>query len=155
MPSFNKSITAGNLTRDPEMRYTPAGKGICQFGLAINRQWTTDDGKKKEEVLFLDYKAFGRTAEVISQYAKKGSALLVEGRISREEWEDKTTGAKKSATRIIVESFQFLGSKDGPSDGESPAPRQAPAARPAAHPPTTPAPAGEEGPIDAGDGVPF
>ena len=136
MPSFNKSITAGNLTRDPEMRYTPSGKGVCQFGLAINRQWTSDDGSKKEEVLFLDYKAFGRTAEVISQYAKKGSALLVEGRISREEWEDKTTGAKKSATRIIVESFQFLGSKDGSKQDsvESPATAARPESRQAAAP---------------------
>lgn len=120
MPSFNKVILAGNLTRDPELRTLPKGTAVCQFGLAINRQWKTETGEAREEVTFLDCKAFGRQAEVLGQYCRKGSALLVEGRLTREEWTDKESGAKKSATRIVVESFQFLGGKR--EEGNSPAP---------------------------------
>jgi single-strand DNA-binding protein len=123
MPSFNKVILAGNLTRDPEPTTTPKGTVIAAFGLAINRHWTTEAGEKREEVTFLDCKAFGRQAEVISQHCRKGSALLLEGRIAREQWEDKDTGEKKSATRIIVESFQFLGSRPGnPPAAQEPTP---------------------------------
>lgn len=141
MPSFNKVILAGNLTRDPELKYTPKGTAVCQFGLAINRHWTAEDGQKREEVTFLDCKSFGRQAETVAQYVRKGSPLLVEGRITQEEWQDKTTGEKRRATRIVVESFTFLGQR--PDSGA------APAAAPAS--PTHENPA----PTHPGDDVPF
>ena len=127
MPSFNKVILAGNLTRDPETKTLPSGTTVCQFGLAINRQWTGEDGQKREEVTFLDCKAFGRQAETLGRYCRKGGALLVEGRITREEWDDKTTGQKKSATRIVVDGFQFLGGKREEPGSTPAAPAESPA----------------------------
>src|SRR6266536_1149904 len=96
MASFNKVILAGNLTRDPELRYTPKGTAVAKIGLAINRQWKDESGAQKEEVTFVDVDAFGRQAEVISQYLKKGRPILVEGRLKFEQWDDKQTGQKKS-----------------------------------------------------------
>jgi single-strand DNA-binding protein len=122
MANFNKVILAGNLTRDPELRYTPAGKAIAKFGLAINRNWTTDTGEKREEVTFVDIDAFGRQAEVISQYLKKGRPVLVEGRLKLDQWDDKQTGQKKSRLGVILESFSFLDSGRGGGDpGGAPA----------------------------------
>src|SRR5213592_732390 len=96
MASFNKVIIAGNLTRDPEMRYTPKGTAVAGFGLAINRKWKTETGEMKEEVTFVDVDAFGRQAEVIAQYMKKGRPLLVEGRLRYETWDDKQTNQKRN-----------------------------------------------------------
>lgn len=140
MPSFNKVIIAGNLTREPELRYTPKSTAVCQFGMAINRHWTTEAGERREEVTFVDCKAFARQAEVLAQNLRKGAPVLVEGRIAQEEWEDKATGQKRRATRIVVESFQFLGSRP---DGE----------RPSANP--APTPTDEKPASAAGDDVPF
>lgn len=111
MPAYNRVILAGNVTRQPELKTTPKGTAVCQFGLAINRHYTTEDGQKREEVTFLDCKSFGRQAETLGKYVGKGSALLVEGRITQEEWTDKATGEKRRATRILVETFQFLGQR--------------------------------------------
>lgn len=108
MASFNKVILCGNLTRDPEMRYTPKGTGIAKFGLAVNRKWTGEDGEKKEEVTFLDVAFFGKMAETIGQYLKKGAPLLVEGRLEQETWDDKETGKPRSKIVVVGESFQFL-----------------------------------------------
>jgi single-strand DNA-binding protein len=115
MASFNKVIIAGNLTRDPEMRYTPKGTAIARFGLATNRKWKTETGELKEEVTFVDIDAFGRQAEVISQYMKKGRPLLVEGRLKLDEWEDKNTHQKVSKLRVVLESFSFIDSNRGES----------------------------------------
>lgn len=122
MPSFNKVILAGNLVRDPELKYTPKGSAVCKIGMAINRQWKSDSGEKKEEVVFVDVDAFGKQAETIAQYLKKGRPLLVEGRLKLDQWEDKQTQQKKSRLGVVLESFQFLDS--GKSDGEVSAPRQ-------------------------------
>jgi len=84
--NYNKVILAGNLTRDPELRYTPSGKAIAKFGMAINRNWTSETGEKKEEVTFVDIDSFGRQAEVISQYLKKGRPILIEPN-SHQPWE--------------------------------------------------------------------
>lgn len=111
MASFNKVILLGNLTRDPELKYTPKGSAVCQFGLAINRKWRAEDGTTKEEVTFLDLLAWGKSAETISNYCKKGSSLHVEGRLSQEVWTDKESGQRKSKTRVVVESFQFIGGR--------------------------------------------
>jgi single-strand DNA-binding protein len=109
MANFNKVILAGNLTRDPELRYTPKGMAIAKFGLAINRTWTNEAGEKKEEVTFVDIDAFSKQAELIAQYLKKGSPLLMEGRLRLDQWDDKQTGQKRSRLGIVLEGFQFLG----------------------------------------------
>src|SRR5437763_385437 len=101
MANFNKVILAGNLTRDPEVRYTPKGTAIAKLGLAINRTWKNEAGETKEEVTFVDVDAFGRTAEVISQYLKKGRPILVEGRLKLDQWDDKQTGQKRSRLEVL------------------------------------------------------
>lgn len=162
MPSFNKVILAGNLTRDPELRYTPKGTAVAKIALAINRTWKDESGQQKEEVTFVDVDAFGRQAEVISQYLKKGRPILVEGRLKLDQWDDKQTNQKRSRLGVVLESFQFLdsgGTREGGGGGFSnpgAAPqsqsRPAPANRPAASPP----PASEDSmPPDAEDDVPF
>ena len=110
MANFNKVILAGNLTRDIETRFTPKGTAVAQFGLAINRTWKTEGGEKKEEVTFVDCTAFGKSAETLAQYVKKGAPLLVEGRLRQETWEDKETGKDRSKLTVVVEGFQFLAS---------------------------------------------
>src|SRR5204862_3270265 len=106
MASFNKVILAGNLTRDPELRYTPKGMAIAKLGLAINRTWKNEAGETKEEVTFVDVDSFGRTAEVIGQYLKKGRPILIEGRLKLDTWEDKQTNQKKSKLGVVAEGFQ-------------------------------------------------
>jgi single-strand DNA-binding protein len=96
MANFNKVILMGNLTRDPELRYTPKGTAVARIGLACNRKWKSETGEMKEEVTFVDVDAFGKTAETIGQYLKKGRPILIEGRLRYETWEDKQTKQKKS-----------------------------------------------------------
>ena len=152
MASFNKVILIGNLTRDPELRYTPKGTAVARLGLAVNRQWKTDTGEAREEVTFIDIDAFGRQAEVIGQYCKKGRPLMIEGRLKYEQWDDKQTNQKRSKLMVVLESFQFLG--DGNRGGGEGAPAGAPAARKPAPAGEAPAPADSEGPpLD--DDVPF
>lgn len=129
MANFNKVILVGNLTRDPELRYTPKGTAIAKLGLAINRSWKNEAGEQQTEVTFVDVDCFGRQAEVISQYVKKGRPLLVEGRLKLDQWEDKNTHQKQSKLKVVLESFSFLGSKGGgPNPGGADA--QVPAAAP-------------------------
>src|SRR5258705_1714771 len=118
MANFNKVILAGNLTRDPEMRYTPKGTAVTKIGVAINRTWKSETGETKEEVTFVDVDAFGRTAEVIAQYLKKGRPILMEGRLRYETWEDKQTKQKRSKLGVVMESFQFMDS--GRTEGGPP-----------------------------------
>lgn len=117
MASFNKVIIAGNLTRDPELRYTPKGTAIARFTLAVNRVWKTETGETKEEVSFIDVDAFGRQAENIGKYMKKGRPLLVEGRLRQDSWEDKTTQQKRSKLMVVLESFSFIDSGRGDGGG--------------------------------------
>ena len=133
MASFNKVIIAGNLTRDPELRYTPKGTAVAKIGLAVNRTWTGEDGQKKEEVNFIDVEAWGRQGEVIAQYMKKGRPLLIEGRLKLDTWEDKNTKQKQSKLKVVLESFSFIDSKPGDSagGGAPPPSRPAPSAPPA------------------------
>ena len=109
----------------------PEGTAVCNLSMAVNRRWKNEAGEEKEEVYFADCKAFGRQAETIGQYVKKGHPLMVEGRLTREEWDDKKTGEKKSATRIMIETFQFLKGRD---EGAAPAPRREAAPAPAPKP---------------------
>ena len=126
MASFNKVILIGNLTRDVELKYLPKGTPVCNLSMAVNRRWKTEAGEEKEDVYFAECKAFGKQAETLAQYVRKGHPLLVEGRLTREEWDDKKTGDKRSTTRIMIETFQFLKGRD---EGAAPAPRaQSPAA---------------------------
>jgi single-strand DNA-binding protein len=134
MASFNKVILAGNLTRDPELRYTPKGSAVANFSLAVNRTWKTESGESKEEVSFIEIEAWGRQGEVIAQYMRKGRPLLVEGRLKQDTWEDKNTHQKQSKLKVVLEGFSFIDSK-GPEGGAAPsdAPRRpAPAAKPPA-----------------------
>src|SRR5579863_257462 len=155
MASFNKVILVGNLTRDPELRYTPKGTAVAKVGLAVNRNWTSESGEKKEEVTFVDVDIFGRTAENVSQYMRKGRPILIEGRLKFDQWDDKQTGQKKSKLGVVAETVQFLGSAaDGGGSGAPAAPR---AARPAAAAaPAAPAsePLEGDGPPESDD-VPF
>ena len=149
MANFNKVILAGNLTRDPELRYTPKGVAIAKLGMAINRSWRTETGEMKEEVTFVDVDAFGKTAETIGKYLKKGRPILMEGRLRLDTWEDKQTNQKKSKLGVVLETFQFIDSKpdyDG-SRGSS-----GPSRAPAASPPE-PSPESEPPPVE--DDVPF
>jgi single-strand DNA-binding protein len=151
MANFNKVILAGNLTRDPELRYTPKGVAIAKIGLAINRSWKTETGETKEEVTFVDVDAFGRTAETIGQYLKKGRPILMEGRLRYDTWDDKQTNAKRSKLGVVLETFQFLDS--GRTETGAARPPSAPAAAPAAA--DAPPPAGAETPEPEQDDVPF
>jgi single-strand DNA-binding protein len=151
MASYNKVILAGNLTRDPELRYTPKGTAVAQFALAVNRTWKSETGESKEEVSFIEIEAFGRQAEVIAQYMRKGRPFLVEGRLKQDSWEDKESKQKRTKLKVVLEGFTFIDSKgsDGGAGGEAP---RRPAASSAAKPPPE-SPEGDAPPEE--DDVPF
>ena len=135
---FNKVILMGNLTRDVEVRHTAANLAIAKFGLATNRRWKTPEGEQREEVMFVDCEAFGKTAEFLSQFFQKGRPILVEGRLKLDQWEDKETKAKRSKHVVVVENFGFVDSKPGgggggagAGGGEDSAPRSSAYSRPA------------------------
>lgn len=133
MANLNKVFLIGNLTRDPELRYTPQGSAICDMGLAINRQYTTNDGAKKEEVCFVDITAWGRQAETCNRFVKKGSQIFVEGRLKLDSWQDKETGKNRSKLNVVAERIQFLSGSgavrqpDDGQDGQQQQPYQKPA----------------------------
>jgi single-strand DNA-binding protein len=128
MANLNKVMLIGNITRDPEVKYTPKGTAVSDIGLAINRVYTTDSGEKREDTTFVDVTLWGRTAEIVNQYCKKGSPLFVEGRLQLDSWEDKQSGQKRSKLRVVGEGIQLLGSR--PSQSHSPE-EEPPAQRPA------------------------
>ena len=108
MRGFSKAIITGNLTRDPEMRTTTTGSNVCSFSVAVNRVYRGADGANKEDVSYIDCSAWGKLGEVIAQYAKKGTGVLVSGRLNQRSWEDKN-GNKRSSVEIVVEDFNFVG----------------------------------------------
>lgn len=110
--NYNKVILLGNLTRDPEVRVTPKGTSICQFGLAVNRDYKTESGEKQSEVTFVDIEAWGKQAETVARYCVKGRPLLIEGRLKFDQWEDKASGQKRSKLKVVLESFQFIGGRE-------------------------------------------
>ena len=116
MANFNKVILLGNLTRDVELRHTQNGMALAKFGMAINRKWS-QNGEQKESTCFVDLTAWGRQAEVLSQYVRKGSQLFVEGRLEYSTWENQEDGKKRSKLEVVVENFQFVGSKGGAAGG--------------------------------------
>ncbi|PYJ16428.1 MAG: single-stranded DNA-binding protein [Verrucomicrobia bacterium] len=111
MASFNKVILLGNLTRDPEVRYTPKGSAVCDLGIAVNRVYTTDSGEKREEVTYVDVVLWARLAEIAGEYLKKGRPVFIEGRLQMDTWDDKQSGQKRTKLRVVGESMQLLGSR--------------------------------------------
>ena len=113
MASFNKVILMGNLTRDPEVRYTPKGSAVADIGLAVNRVYSTESGEKREETTFVDVTLWGRTAEIAGEYLKKGRPVLIEGRLQLDTWDDKQSGQKRSKLKVIGEGMQLIGGRPG------------------------------------------
>ena len=116
MASFNKVILLGNLTRDPQLSYLPSQTPVVEFGLAINRKFKKQDGSQGEEVCYVDCQMFGKRAEVINKYVKKGNPLFVEGRLKFDSWQGKD-GQKRSKLRVFVENFEFISSGGQKSGG--------------------------------------
>jgi single-strand DNA-binding protein len=120
MASLNKVMLIGNLTRDPEIKYTPKGTAIADIGLAVNRNYTTESGEKREEVTFIDVTLWGRVAEIVGEYCKKGRPLFVEGRLQLDQWDDKQTGQKRSKLKVVGDNIQLLGGREGGGGGGAP-----------------------------------
>lgn len=141
MASINSCHLLGNLTRDPEVRYTPKGSAVSDISLALNRVWYDDQNQKHEECDFIDVTVFGKTAENCGKFLAKGLRLHVEGRLKQETWEDKATGQKKSKVKVIADKVTFIDFREDrqeappePARQAAPAQRQAPAQRPAQAP---------------------
>src|SRR5579872_241882 len=119
MASFNKVILLGNLTRDPQVKYTPSGTAVAEIGLAVNRYWfDKQTNSRREETTFVDVTLWGRDAEVAGEYLAKGRPVLIEGRLQLDTWDDKQTGQKRSKLRVVGERMQMLGSRgDGGGGG--------------------------------------
>ena len=114
MANVNIVVLAGNLTRDPEMRYTPGGTAVAKLGMAVNRKWKDQQsGQFREETTFVDVDCFGRQAETASQYLSKGRPVMIEGRLKLDQWEDKTSGQKRSKLHVIANRIHFLGGSPG------------------------------------------
>ncbi len=112
MASYNKVILVGNLTRDPQVRYTPGGTAVTEVGLAVNRQWYDKQAnERKEETTFVDVTLWGRQAEVAGEYLSKGRSVLIEGRLQLDQWDDKQTGQKRSKLKVVGENMQMLGGR--------------------------------------------
>ncbi len=146
MANLNRVLLIGNLTRDPEVRYTPKGTAVTEIGLAVNRVYSGEDGEKKEEVTFVDVTLWARQAEIAGQYLKKGRPVFIEGRLQLDSWDDKQTGQKRSRLRVVAENLQLLGGRqDAESAPAAPGSFSAPAPR---RPPSTTAPPARPEPRD-------
>jgi single-strand DNA-binding protein len=152
MASLNKVLLMGNLTRDPELRYTPGGMAVAEFAIAMNRQWAAKSGEKKEEVTFIDIVVWARQAETCAEYLKKGRPVFIEGRLTQDRWEAQD-GAKRSRIRITAERVQFLGTGGGGGGGGAP---RGPAAAPGTDSQEgPPPPEAMEAPPLADEDIPF
>ena len=147
MASLNKVMLIGNLTRDPELKYIPSGTAVANFGMAMNRKWTGQDGQKHEEATFVDITLWARQAEVASEYLHKGDLVFIEGRLQLDQWQDKD-GQKRSRLRVVGETMQFLPRPGGPGGQRGPVAddRGAPPPEEFGEPPPAGPPA---------DGIPF
>jgi len=117
MANLNKVMLMGNLTRDPEVRYTPKGTAVAELGMAINRIYSAENGEKREETTFVDVTLWGRTAEIAGEYLKKGRPVFIEGRLQLDSWDDKQTGQKRSKLKVVGEAMQLIGSRGGGGEG--------------------------------------
>jgi single-strand DNA-binding protein len=140
MANLNKVLLLGNLTRDPELRYTPKGTAVADIALAINRVWTNEQNQKQEETTYVDITLWGRQAELAQQYLTKGRGCFIEGRLQMDTWEDKATGQKRSKLKVVADNLQFLPDGKGgptrqfsenPSNGHDGSSRQGGSAAPA------------------------
>lgn len=129
MPSYNKVLLMGNITRDIELKHTPSNMAVAQIGLAMNRRFKTKEGETKDEVTFVDCEAWGRTAEVMQQYLSKGKPVFIEGRLKLDTWQDKDGGGNRSKLKVVIESFEFIDSKSGGGSATAPEYAEAPAGR--------------------------
>jgi len=120
MANLNKVMLIGNLTRDPELRYTPKGTAVADIGLAINRVWSNEAGQKQEETTFVDVTLWGRQAELAEKYLSKGRGAYIEGRLQLDTWDDKETGKKRSKLKVVGENLQFLPDGKGTPGGSRP-----------------------------------
>ena len=166
MANYNKVILMGNLTRDPELRYTPGGSSVCEFGLAVNRRFTTREGEKREEVLFVDVAMWGQRGVAISEYLSKGNPIFIEGRLKYDSWE--TADGRRTKLTVVAENFEFIGRRGAAADeaategaprrsGGSTREGRAPRGRRQTAPPQQPAPeeAEPEGLDVSDDEIPF
>ena len=151
MTGYNRIVLVGNLTRDPQLSYTPANTPLCKFGLATNRRWKDRDGNAQEEVCYVDCALFGRGAEVFNQYMSKGRPVLVEGRLQYQQWST-PEGDKRSKHEVVVENFTFLGGGREGDASRRPAAAAASGA-PAPSPATSPGYDAPAPPTD--DDIPF
>lgn len=173
MANYNRVILMGNLTRDPQLSYTPSNTAVTDFGLAVNHKWRGQDGQNKEETCFVDCSLFGKGAETFNQYMSKGRSVLVEGRLRYSQWET-PEGQKRSRLTVVADRFQFVGGRDGGGGGgyggggygggqqgeRSQAPAQAPQQQPSEQPSQPdegqPAqPQGDQPPPPSDDDIPF
>ncbi len=153
MANYNKVILVGNLTRDPQMSYLPSQTPVVEIGLAVNRRWRGQDNQQREETCFVDCRAYGRQAETLNQYMKKGQPILIEGRLQLDTWEGKD-GSKHSKHRVIVERFQFLGAPSGQAPQARTAPPQDPRSQEQQNASQEP-PAAHNEAAGTGDDIPF
>jgi len=124
MANLNKVMLIGNLTRDPELRYTPKGTAVAELGMAINRVWSNDQGQRQEDTTFVDVTLWGRQAELAQQYLGKGRPVYIEGRLQMDTWEDKNTGQKRSKLKVVGENMQFLPGGGGGGQARGAEPQQ-------------------------------
>jgi len=154
MANLNKVLLMGNLTRDPEVRYTPKGTAVTELGIAVNRTYTGENGEKREEVTFVDVTVWGRTAENVGEYLRKGRPVFIEGRLQLDSWEDKQSGQKRNKLKVVADNVQFLGSRSGggggPEEGDEP-----PRSRPSSGARSVPPPKSGEPVEPDDDEIPF
>ena len=150
MANLNKVMLIGNVTRDPEVKFTPKGSAVADLGLAVNRTYTNQAGEKTEEVTYIDVELWGRLAEIAGEYAKKGRSIFIEGRLRLDSWEDKQSGQKRNRLKVVGEVLQLLGSRPGGGPAGADYEGEAPGSKPA-HP--GPARSAVSEPAD--DDIPF
>ncbi|MEN9991338.1 MAG: single-stranded DNA-binding protein [Verrucomicrobiota bacterium] len=117
MANLNKVLLLGNLTRDPELRYTPKGTAVADIAVAINRVWNNEQNQRQEETTFVDITLWGRQAEIAQQYLTKGRGVFIEGRLQMDSWEDKASGQKRSKLKVVAENLQFMPDGKGNAGG--------------------------------------
>ena len=155
MAYLNKVFLIGNLTRDPELRVTPKGTAVCQFGLAVNRQYKDESGATRDETAFIDIEAWGKQGELCSKYLQKGSLAFIEGRLKFDSWEDKQSGQKRSKLKVVLDNVSGAGASGAGEAAAGSGAVDEPPAEPNVPPPRTaakPAPGGDK---HVEDDVPF
>ncbi len=155
MANLNQVTLIGTLTKDPEAKYTPKGTCVVDFSIAINRTWKTEGGEKRDEVTFVEINAFGRVAEIISEWTKKGHQIAIVGRLKQDTWDDKQTGQKRSKMKVVVETMQLLNQRSKKDDDDGDDGEQEHEKRPSKPAARRPAPPPDPDLDAAPDDIPF